>query len=140
MDVIYGGWTWLIEVAWGVIERSLSGSRVKVNFFGFYGFYHCKLSSVELWGQFCIWWCISQREISIEFILSRRGVMSDIFEETTTQLHKRGRIKTSSRLRAIWLCKARGFTVERRLRTPIGYSFGKLTYITVWILKPRSND
>ena len=73
------------------------------------------------------------------FILLRKRVMSDIFEETTTQLNKRGRIKTSSHLRAIWLSKARGFTVERRLRTPIGYSFGKLTYMTVWILKPRSN-
>ena len=66
--------------------------------------------------------------------------MSDIFAETTTQLHKRGRIKTSSRVQAFWLSKARGFMVERRLRTPIGYSFGKLTYKTVWILKPRDGN
>lgn len=63
--------------------------------------------------------------------------MPDIFEETTTQLNKRGRIKTSSHIKAFWLSRVKGFTVERRLRTPIGYSFGKLTYKTVWILKPK---
>lgn len=66
--------------------------------------------------------------------------MSDIFAESTTQLQRRGRVKTTSRIQALWLSKARGFMVERRLRTPVGYSFGKLNYKTVWILKPRNAE
>lgn len=64
--------------------------------------------------------------------------MSDIFAETTTQLNKRGRVKTTSRLQAMWLSKMKGFIIERRLRTPVGYSFGKLSYKTVYILKPKN--
>ena len=64
--------------------------------------------------------------------------MSDIFSETTTQLQKRGRVKTTSRLQAMWLSKTKGFIIERRLRTPVGYSFGKLNYKTVYILKPKN--
>jgi hypothetical protein len=66
--------------------------------------------------------------------------MPDIFEETTTQLHNRGWIKTSSRIRLLWLSKAKGYIVERRLRTPLGYSFGRLSYKTVWILKPGDDQ
>ena len=63
--------------------------------------------------------------------------MSDIFTESTTQLQKRGRVKTTSKLQAMWLSKAKGYILERRLRTPVGYSFGKLNYKTVYILKPK---
>lgn len=66
--------------------------------------------------------------------------MSDLFAESTTQLQRRGRVKTTSRLQAWWLSKAKGFLIERRLRTPVGYSFGKLNYKTVWILKPKDVD
>lgn len=66
--------------------------------------------------------------------------MTDMFAESTTQLQRRGRIKTTSRIQALWLSKARGFMVERRLRTPVGYSFGKLNYKTVWILKPKDPE
>lgn len=72
--------------------------------------------------------------------INLESLMSDIFTESTTQLMKRGRVKTSSRLQVFWLSRAKGFKIERRLRTPVGYSFGKLNYKTVWILRPKNNE
>lgn len=63
--------------------------------------------------------------------------MSDHFEESTTQLNKRGLVKTSSRLYKTWLSLFRGFTVEMKTQTPMGYSLGRLTYKTSWVLRPK---
>jgi hypothetical protein len=47
-------------------------------------------------------------------------------------------IKTSSRLRKAWL-SFRGYSVVRRVKTPKGYSLGRLTYETSWVLKLDGN-
>lgn len=61
------------------------------------------------------------------------------FAESTSQLMRRGRVKTSSRLRMAWLT-FRGWTVEKKVHTPKGYSFGRLTYKTSWVLKPKNAE
>jgi len=66
--------------------------------------------------------------------------MSDIFSESTSQLMRRGRVKTSSRLYKSWLSVIRGWTVEKKVQTPKGYSFGRLTYKTSWVMKPKNVD
>ncbi len=64
--------------------------------------------------------------------------MSNIFSsESTSQLMRRGRVKTSNRLYLLWL-SVRGWTVEKKVQTPQGYSFGRLTYKTSWVLKPKN--
>lgn len=64
--------------------------------------------------------------------------MSNIFTtESTSQLIKRGRIKTSNRFYMFWLSTFRGWVIEKRVQTPQGYSFGRLTYKTSWVLKPK---
>jgi hypothetical protein len=64
--------------------------------------------------------------------------MSNIFStESTSQLTRRGRVKTSNRLYLLWLF-LRGWTVEKKVQTPQGYSFGRLTYKTSWVLKPKN--
>lgn len=63
--------------------------------------------------------------------------MDQKFTETTSQIVLRGRIKTSSRLYKTWLSVFRGFVVEKRIQTPKGYSFGRLTYRTSWIMGPK---
>lgn len=50
---------------------------------------------------------------------------------------ERGLVKTSSRMKVIWL-SLKGYTVEKRMQTPKGYSMGRLTYKTSWVLKPKA--
>ena len=64
--------------------------------------------------------------------------MSDLFTENTSQIMLSGRVKTSSRLYKTWLSVFRGFSVEKRLQSPKGYSLGRLTYRTSWVLKPKN--
>ncbi len=66
--------------------------------------------------------------------------MTDPFVDSTSQLLSRGMIKTSSRLRKAWLSMFRGYDVVKRMKTPKGYSLGRLTYITSWVLQPRSRE
>lgn len=65
--------------------------------------------------------------------------MSDMFSESTSQIVRSGRIKTSSRLYRFWLSTFRGYAVEKRVQTPKGYSMGRLTYTTSWVLKRKDN-
>ena len=62
--------------------------------------------------------------------------MNDLFRESTSQILKSGRIKTSSRLYKSWL-QFRGFQIERKVQSPKGYSLGRLTYKTSWVLSPK---
>lgn len=64
--------------------------------------------------------------------------MQDSFSESTSRIVKSGRVKTSSVFYRIWLSKFRGFVVERKIQTPKGYTFGRLTYKTSWVLRPKS--
>jgi len=64
--------------------------------------------------------------------------MADFFTESTSQIVKSGRVKTSSRIYKTWLSTFRGFKVERKIQTPKGYSFGRLTYKTSWVLRPKT--
>lgn len=67
--------------------------------------------------------------------------MSNIFShESTSQLLRRGRVKTSNRLHLFWLSFIRGWIVEKKVQTPQGYSFGRLTYKTSWVLKPKDAE
>lgn len=66
--------------------------------------------------------------------------MSDLFTENTSQIVKSGRIKTSSRFYRIWLSTFRGWAVEKRVQTPKGYSLGRLTYKTSWVLKRKQDS
>lgn len=63
--------------------------------------------------------------------------MSDIFSESTSQILSSGRVKTSSSMYKFWLSKFRGFKVEKRVQTPKGYTLGRLTYKTSWVLRPK---
>ena len=63
--------------------------------------------------------------------------MGELFSESTSQIVRSGRVKTSSRLYKAWLSTFRGFVVERKIQTPKGYSFGRLTYKTSWVLRPK---
>ena len=63
--------------------------------------------------------------------------MVNTFSESTSRIVKSGRVKTSSRIYMTWLSTFRGFVVERKVQTPKGYSFGRLTYKTSWILRPK---
>lgn len=58
--------------------------------------------------------------------------------ESTSQIVRSGRVKTSSVVYKLWLLRVRGFVVERKVQTPKGYSFGRLTYKTSWVLKPKN--
>lgn len=64
--------------------------------------------------------------------------MKDAFTESTSQLMERGLIKTSSRMKMIWLSAVKGYEVHKRMQTPKGYSMGRLTYKTSWVLKPKA--
>jgi len=64
-------------------------------------------------------------------------LMENPFFESTSKITKRGRVKTSSRLYKTWLSMFRGYSVEKRMHTPTGYSLGRLTYKTSWVLKPK---
>lgn len=64
--------------------------------------------------------------------------MGDMFTESTSQLVARGLVKTSSRMYKTWLSMVRGYEVEKRMQTPKGYSLGRLTYRTSWVLKPTA--
>lgn len=66
--------------------------------------------------------------------------MSDLFTETTSQILMSGRVKTSSRLYMTWLSSVRGFKIEKKVQTPKGYSFGRLTYKTSWILRRKKEE
>lgn len=63
--------------------------------------------------------------------------MSGLFRESTSQIVKSGRVKTSSVIYKMWLSKFRGFEVERKIQTPKGYTFGRLIYKTSWVLSPK---
>ncbi len=63
--------------------------------------------------------------------------MSELFRESTSQIVKSGRVKTSSIIYKMWLSRFRGFEVERKIQTPKGYTFGRLTYKTSWVLSPK---
>lgn len=65
--------------------------------------------------------------------------MSDMFSESTSQIVKSGRIKTSSRFYRFWLSTFRGWAVEKRVQTPKGYTMGRLTYTTSWVLRPKKD-
>ncbi len=60
--------------------------------------------------------------------------MAQPFTDDTSEILRQGRIKTSSRIRKIWL-SFRGYKVEKRVQTPMGYSLGRLTYRTSWVLR-----
>ncbi len=62
------------------------------------------------------------------------------FGESTTGLTSRGRIKTSSRLYKMWLSLFRGYAVVTRTQTPMGYTLGRLTYKTSWVLRPKEEE
>ena len=64
--------------------------------------------------------------------------MNNSFSESTSQIVKSGRVKTSSITYRLWLSTFRGFVVERTIRTPKSYSFGRLTYKTSWVLRPKN--
>ena len=64
--------------------------------------------------------------------------MADPFTETTSQIVRSGRVKTSSRIYLAWLSTFRGFEVEKKVQTPKGYSMGRLTYKTSWVLRPKN--
>ena len=66
--------------------------------------------------------------------------MPDMFTETTSQIVRSGRVKTSSRFYRIWLSTFRGWTVEKKVQTPKGYSLGRLTYKTSWVLRPKQDS
>ena len=66
--------------------------------------------------------------------------MPDMFTETTSQIVRSGRVKTSSRVYRIWLSTFRGWTVEKKVQTPKGYSLGRLTYKTSWVLRPKQDS
>ncbi len=61
--------------------------------------------------------------------------MAQPFTDDTSVLLQQGRIKTSSRIRKMWL-SFRGYKVEKRVQIPLGYSLGRLTYRTSWVLRP----
>ena len=61
--------------------------------------------------------------------------MAQPFTDDTSVLLRQGRIKTSSRIRKMWL-SFRGYKVEKRVQIPLGYSLGRLTYRTSWVLRP----
>ena len=64
--------------------------------------------------------------------------MKNEFTESTSQIVRSGRVKTSSRAYKTWLTVFRGFIVERKVQTPRGYTFGRLTYKTSWVLRPKN--
>ena len=64
--------------------------------------------------------------------------MQDPFTDDTGKISESGRIKTSSPLRRLWLTLFRGYFVERTLRSPKGYTLGRLTYKTSWVLAHKS--
>lgn len=66
--------------------------------------------------------------------------MKDPFTESTSQLMKRGFVKTSSWWRKTWLSAIRGYEVHKQLQTPKGYSMGRLTYRKSWVLKPANEE
>ncbi|PCJ65088.1 MAG: hypothetical protein COA73_02925 [Candidatus Hydrogenedentota bacterium] len=66
--------------------------------------------------------------------------MGNKFSESTSQIMRSGRVKTSSRVYANWLSMFRGFTIEKKMQTPKGYSLGRLTYKTSWILRPKNQN
>ena len=66
--------------------------------------------------------------------------MPDMFTETTSQIVRSGRVKTSSRVYRFWLSTFRGWTVEKKVQTPKGYSLGRLTYKTSWVLRPKQDS
>lgn len=66
--------------------------------------------------------------------------MSDLFTENTSQIIRSGRIKTSSRFYRFWLSTFRGWAVERRVQTPKGYTLGRLTYKTSWVLRRKQDS
>lgn len=66
--------------------------------------------------------------------------MNEFYTETTSQIMLSGRVKTSSRMYKAWLSTVRGFKVEKKVQTPKGYSFGRLTYKTSWIMRPKNLD
>lgn len=63
--------------------------------------------------------------------------MPSPFLDDADQLLREGRVKTSSKLRMAWLSTFRGYKVETRTQTPMGYSLGRLQYKTSWVLKPK---
>ena len=66
--------------------------------------------------------------------------MNDLFTESTSQIIKSGRVKTSSLMYKTWLSTFLGFTVERKVQTPKGYSCGRLPYKTSWVLRPKTPE
>ena len=66
--------------------------------------------------------------------------MGNLFTESTSQIIKSGRVKTSSVMYKTWLSIFRGFVVERKIQTPKGYSLGRLTYKTSWVMRPKNRE
>lgn len=64
--------------------------------------------------------------------------MQDLFTDDTSKITRSGRIKTSSPLRRLWLTLFQGYFVERTLRSPKGFTLGRLTYKTSWVLARKS--
>lgn len=66
--------------------------------------------------------------------------MANLFTESTSQIIKKGMVKTSSSFQRVWLGVFRGYTVEKKIQTPKGYSLGRLTYQTSWVMKRKKAD
>ena len=64
--------------------------------------------------------------------------MSSLFTDGTSRILKEGRVKTTSKLYVAWLSTFRGYKVEARTQTPLGYSMGRLRYKTSWVLRPKN--
>lgn len=54
---------------------------------------------------------------------------------STSKLLAEGAIKTSSRVKVMWLTRFRGYNVDRVIKHPKHYTFGRLSYDTTYILK-----
>ena len=59
------------------------------------------------------------------------------FAESTSQILRSGRTKTSSVIYKTWLSTFRGYTIEKKIQSPKGYSMGRLIYKTSWVLRPK---
>jgi hypothetical protein len=59
------------------------------------------------------------------------------FMRTSGLIGKDG-VRTTSWLRMWWLTKIKGFQISNMMEHPTRYSFGKLVFQRVWILKPPS--
>lgn len=60
---------------------------------------------------------------------------------STTFLKKmKGTVETSSKLRLWWLSTMQGYEVLEEKMSPRKGSFGRVSYVRVWVLKPGSTE